>query len=566
MQLSIASAYEKYFKELQLATNRNTQAILKAYQVNDANVKTMQGLIEMANMTNYKLTQSSETLPTFLHIVSIVQIGIQRYADLLDHVRESLKKGHLDMAAAQILDWINEDEFYQSTEDTKVVSVYVKNDQEIIISLILSVRDPNVVIYKVVPFKQWIDRFTYMHYTGPEYIMYNSTSNCTTFIPKPNNLLVREYCLSVNESISLEDGASWEKVYIGKKDNTERMVDMTPEIFDVEDKHYVNCYFDDKIYYYNNTITPTEDDRGILSCQNGPHIIDSHSNYSIVRGKGKDEVLIHNYEYTVSLGINKQDLTPLELKKEDSGSPDPFKQIMQNTINTLNAAHVKNEEIAQEFWSHSLTDKIKGNVITTGLSTSTIIIIVIGMFIYWKCRKSELVQLMESSMKQQIVNNLPGNSERRTSRPPFPTPSMITNITLNATIPPVSTSNQRTVNFAEIYPHLPRQSIAEQQRYPEYIPMITRNPTPYHSRSRADITEVIDNGESEGLLDNSNPTAPLPSSSTVNGSAGSMLKNMIPDFSRFKKKEISSSTLSMPESVERTMVIKSNRTSIRKDK
>jgi len=157
-------------------------------------------------------------MPNFPRAASIVQIDIQRYTDLLDIIRQDLKDGKLNIPAAQQLGWIKGDESFQSTEDTNMISVMVFQCDKIRISLTVPGRDQSITIYKIVPFKQWLNALMFMKYTGPECMMHNKCCNCSSFIWELNSLKINEYCLTENKSISLDGRELTSERWIKLKD------------------------------------------------------------------------------------------------------------------------------------------------------------------------------------------------------------------------------------------------------------------------------------------------------------------------------------------------------------
>ena len=491
-------AHEQYFKKLQTATNQNTRALTTMLQVNRENMQTLQGLIHMLNGTNDKLVSVVNNMPNFLRAASIVQIGIQRYADLLDIVRQDLKDGKLNIPAAQQLGWIKEDESFQSTEDTNVVSVMVFQFNEIRISLTVPRRDQSITIYKIVPFKQWLDILMFMQYTGPEYMMHNKSSNCSSFIKEPKTLKVNEYCLTENKSISLDDGVRWTKVDLGKMDYTERLASMNAEVFAVGEKHYVNCYWSDRIIYSNNSVLASDQVTSqSLPCKTGPHLLDSTNNYTVIRGSGKSKVTIYNYEFTVVMEVARQDLQPLILDNKAVVADDGFNQMMQKTLNHLSAAQYYNDE-AEKSWlgTESVAKYIRDNAVSAGVSLSTLIVILLVACVTLKfLKKSDMTRLVEASIKRDIVrsNSVADVSSRRESGP---TPSIsMNNITIGTS--PNTPSGER---HHEFYPMLPRamsMMLRNSQNDITELPtnqtpraITNRAPTPYHNARTPETIEL----------------------------------------------------------------------------
>ncbi|CAA2977081.1 Hypothetical predicted protein, partial [Olea europaea subsp. europaea] len=181
---NLAFQHEEFFKEMQMSVNAINKRIWMQLQVNGQNIEAIESLRTATELANQKITDTIDILPKIIHLSNIIQIGMQRYADLLEIIYQDIVRNKkLNIPAAQKLEWLNStEEYYQSTEGTEIV-----------------------------PFKQWTDHYSYMQYTGPEYMMHNRTCNCSTFIDKPTELRVKAHCVHANTSIELDDGAQWTK-------------------------------------------------------------------------------------------------------------------------------------------------------------------------------------------------------------------------------------------------------------------------------------------------------------------------------------------------------------------
>jgi hypothetical protein len=207
---------QEFIKALQIQSNIHSDAIA---QSNDALRQTQLAIKNITTAIELKhklINEIVDNLPTIMQMMSYITIAIQRYADLLDAVYQDMKRGYLNIPAAQKLGWINEDDYYQTTEDTSVMGIFVRN-RTIVINLSLSKRDEDITVYNIYPFKQWTDNFQYLKYNGPEFMMFNISSNCSRFIDKPQTLRITEQCLEANQSISLDSGAVWTKEDIEDK-------------------------------------------------------------------------------------------------------------------------------------------------------------------------------------------------------------------------------------------------------------------------------------------------------------------------------------------------------------
>lgn len=97
-------------------------------------------------------------------------------------------------------------------------------DDVILVKFLKPLVNPNIMIYKIESFRDWRDKMNYQIYTGPNYIMVNTTSNCTKFIDEPKKFRVTDTCLTSGRSLNFNEGQLWKSITLTRDSVLEETV------------------------------------------------------------------------------------------------------------------------------------------------------------------------------------------------------------------------------------------------------------------------------------------------------------------------------------------------------
>lgn len=190
-------------KDIRRVVKAHSERFQHAESINNKTISSINTLKDQVNETKTKVEEILHSFPQLMQAISQINIQIQRDSDLIEDIRNGFVNGQLNVYAvrkiyptsAKIIEHL-------APEMTRMVDFFVKDD---IMNFFLQVprRDLTTSIYKAEVFKEWLDLNTFKLYTGPQYIMYNNSNNCSKFIDEPKALGLHTACSAGNSTVDI---------------------------------------------------------------------------------------------------------------------------------------------------------------------------------------------------------------------------------------------------------------------------------------------------------------------------------------------------------------------------
>lgn len=261
-----ACVHDDVLRKLARSNNIHSEQMSEFLNHGKKITKQLNTVLVQVNEDHTKLKHLMAGLPGMTEEISRITVDIQRDADIYSEIRNGLVQGIVNtQAIAKIYPTVTEIAEIPA-EETRAINVW-SNKHAFTIEFLKPVPDPSIEIYKAESFRDWQDTSNYLTYIGPEYIVYNTSSNCSKFIEQPKTTEIHQSCTNVNRTIEFNDSKFWKTNHIDEH----RLIGETiPKIFYADQLELIQCY-PLEIIIENKT----------LSCGKDPFALPVEVNYTI---------------------------------------------------------------------------------------------------------------------------------------------------------------------------------------------------------------------------------------------------------------------------------------------
>lgn len=222
--------------------------------------------------------------PRLAVVASDVINRIHLLASLIERSAASMRAGHPDLVSLyQIFGYESLLELDASSLFPESCRISVTAARMLVVELAGHRRSVDTAAYRVVAFNHFANLLedpVYMEYTGPHYVVYNSTSNCAQPIATPTSHSVEAFCEVTNYQD--ESLVSWRRIAANQTEAIPQVEEMYPFYF---------------VYCYKNNITISNSTQ---SCP--PYAFQLHVSTPFAVGK---------FHYTMELARFRADNAPI---------------------------------------------------------------------------------------------------------------------------------------------------------------------------------------------------------------------------------------------------------------
>lgn len=171
-------------------------------QINGNLTRSVEHIIERVELLIESVDEFSTIVPEMQWTGMRFYREIVESSENLNKLAKRCKQKQVDTAALRKLTKLNWLEDFKP-EETNLETVFVSAKNHLRLQFMVPRKDKNCSIHQLVGLNKWVNvttNATPIIYNGPEYVLYNKTSNCTLGLEKPTLPVVYEVCVTENHT------------------------------------------------------------------------------------------------------------------------------------------------------------------------------------------------------------------------------------------------------------------------------------------------------------------------------------------------------------------------------